>query len=202
LTPVLPVLIFLLIVVVGLVGLGLPFALRRHPSLTSRRLRSLADLPDRARIVVLGCHVANAEGRPNRLFTARVAAGAAAYHALAARGDAARAVVLASGFGGLGETAALREQLIAAGVPDDAIELDPDGERTIRTMEFLARQDAGDRPIVLVTQGFHLSRSLWLAEQLGLEAAGLAAEGGIGGLRARAREHVAWLRAAVDVTRA
>ena len=109
----------------------------------------MSALPDRARLVVLGCHVADAAGRPNRLFTARVAAGAAAYHALAARGDDAR-----------------------------------DG--------------AEDRPIVLVTQAFHLARSLWLAERLGVDARGLAAAGGIGGPRARAREHLAWLRAAVD----
>ncbi len=188
----------ILLCLVLLVALGLPALLRRHPSLSARRLRSLADVPDRARIVVLGCHVTNAAGRPNRLFTARVAAGAAAYHALAARGDAARATVLASGFGRLGETEALRAQLIAAGVPDEAIELDPDGERTIRTMEYLARERAPDRPIVLVTQAFHLPRALWLAEQLGVEALGLPAAGGIGGLGGHVREHLAWLRAVVD----
>ena len=145
-------------------ALWLPTVLRRRPSLDSRRISSLSALPDRARLVVLGCHVADAAGRPNRLFTARVAAGAAAYHALVARGDDARATVLASGFGRLGETEALRTQLIAAGVPAEAIELDPNGERTIRTIEFLARDDAKDRPIVLVSQAFHLARSLWLAD--------------------------------------
>lgn len=179
-------------------ALCLPAVLRRRPSLDSRRISSLSALPDRARLVVLGCHVADAAGRPNRLFTARVAAGAAAYHALVARGDDARATVLASGFGRLGETEALRTQLIAAGVPAEAIELDPNGERTIRTIEFLARDDAKDRPIVLVTQAFHLARSLWLAERLGVDARGLAAAGGIGGPRSRAREHLAWLRAVVD----
>ena len=160
-------------------ALWLPAVLRRRPSLDSRRISSLSALPDRARLVVLGCHVADAAGRPNRLFTARVAAGAAAYHALVARGDDARATVLASGFGRLGETEALRTQLIAAGVPAEAIELDPNGERTIRTIEFLARDDAKDRPIVLVSQAFHLARSLWLAERLGVDARGLAAAGGI-----------------------
>lgn len=179
-------------------ALWLPAVLRRRPSLDSRRISSLSALPDRARLVVLGCHVADAAGRPNRLFTARVAAGAAAYHALVARGDDARATVLASGFGRLGETEALRTQLIAAGVPAEAIELDPNGERTIRTIEFLARDDAKDRPIVLVSQAFHLARSLWLAERLGVDARGLAAAGGIGGPRARVREHLAWLRAVVD----
>lgn len=187
----------ILTVVLFALALGLPGALRSRPALRSRVVVSLEELPDRARIVVLGCQVTNREGRPNRLFTARVAAGAAAYHALAARGDAARASVLASGFGRLGETDALREQLRAAGVPDEAIDLDPEGERTIRTMAFLARE-AGDRPIVLVSQAFHLPRSLWLAERHAIEALGLTAAGGIGGLRGRAREHVAWLRALLD----
>ena len=197
--PSLPFVVLALLGVAGLVALGLPVFLRRRRSLRERRLASLAELPDRAHLVVLGCHVKSSTGAPNRLFTARVAAGAAAYHALAARGDDASATVLASGFGRLGETEALRAQLIAAGVPDEGIALDPDGERTIRTMEFLAREGSGDRPIVLVSQAFHLPRSLWLAERLGVEAVGLPAAGGIGGLRARTREHVAWLRAVFDV---
>ncbi|MEM9176509.1 MAG: ElyC/SanA/YdcF family protein [Myxococcota bacterium] len=193
-TVALPILLFVLL------PLALPLALRRRHTLTARVIRSLDALPDRARIVVLGCHVRNRAGRPNRLFTARVAAGAAAYHVLAARGEGRRARILASGHGRLGETDALREQLIAANVPADAIDLDPDGERTIRTLAFLARSPE-DRPIVLVSQAFHLPRSLWLAERHGLDALGLPAAGGIGGLRARLREHLAWLRALLDVAR-
>lgn len=182
------------------VGVAVPFALRRQAAAGARIVESLDALPADARVVVLGCHVETADGRPNRLFLERVAAGAAAYHSLATRGEGATPRVLASGHGRLGETDALRAALLEAGVPADAIELDPAGERTIRTIEHLAdTAHAAAGPQVLVTQRFHLPRALWLAARLGVDARGLPAAGTLGRPRGRLREHLAWLRAILDV---
>ena len=179
----------------------LPVALSRSHRIGSRILSSLDDLPDGARLVVLGCHV-ETSGRPNRLFIARVAAGAGAWHVLATRTDAPPPSILASGHGPLGETDALRDGLVAAGVPEDALRLDSSGERTIHSIECVAGEARPDAPpIVFVTQRFHLPRTLWLADRLGIDAVGLPAEGDIGPPRARLREHIAWLRAFVDTSR-
>ncbi|GEM_PF-2802370 len=182
---------------------ALPAALSRSRRIESRILSSLDDLPDGARLVVLGCHVETL-GRPNKLFIARVAAGAAAWHVLAARADSPDAPppsVLASGHGPLGETEALRDGLVAAGVAVEALAVDASGERTIHSIEYVAREARPDTPpIVFVTQRFHLPRTLWLAQRLGVDAVGLPAEGDVGPPRARVREHVAWLRAFVDAS--
>ena len=181
---------------------------------------SLDALPGGARIVVLGCRTHTSEGRPNRLLEARIAAGAAAYHALCRRDPAETPRVLATGYEALGEIGAMRAGLLAAGVPEEALDLDPDAMRTIDSIVFLAAEPArgaarsggatrspagGARddapPLVLVSQRFHLPRALWLARAHGLEAWGLPARGRPPGRRGLAREALAWLRAFVDVAR-
>ena len=129
-----------------------------------------------------------------------IATGAAAWHSLSARTNAPPSSLLASGHGPLGETDALRDGLIAAGVPASAIELDPAGLRTIHSIERIAQaRRVDDRPLVIVTQAFHLPRALWLAQRLSVEAHGLPAAGRLSSPRARLRERAAWIRAFVDV---
>ncbi|MCA9506252.1 MAG: YdcF family protein [Spirochaetaceae bacterium] len=164
---------------------------------TSRILHSLDGLPERARLVVLGCPPRGPSGRPNPHFVGRVAAAAAAYH----RRPSVR--LLCSGGGdreGANEAEALLEALVLARVPEDAIGLDRDATRTIDTIDYLATHHA-DEPLVLVTQPFHLTRALYLAEARGLGALGLPAGGPGPGPRLRLREGLARWRARIDVLR-
>ncbi len=69
------------------------------------------------------------------------------------------------------EPTAMRDALIARGVPSAAITLDYAGFRTLDTMAR-ARAVFGLRRCTIVTDDFHLPRSLFLAEAHGLDAAG------------------------------
>lgn len=83
------------------------------------------------------------------------------------------------------EPGAMREYALALGIPEDAIVLDYAGRRTYDTC-FRAREIFGIEEALLVTQQFHLPRALYVCNQLGLRAAGVAAD-------QRQYERRAWL---------
>jgi SanA protein len=72
------------------------------------------------------------------------------------------------------EVAAMEELALAGGVPRSAIELDPRGRHTFESM--VEAKAAGCSGIVVVTQRFHLPRALYLAQKVGLDAVGVAAD--------------------------
>jgi SanA protein len=74
------------------------------------------------------------------------------------------------------EPAAMRDELVARGVPATVIELDPLGRRTWDSVRR-ARDVYGKRRLVIVSQRDHLARALFLARHIGLEAWGVAARG-------------------------
>ena len=69
------------------------------------------------------------------------------------------------------EPTAMRDALVARGVPAEAVTLDYAGFRTLDTM---ARAFAvfGQREVTVVTDDFHLPRTLFLAEAHGMDAIG------------------------------
>ncbi len=73
------------------------------------------------------------------------------------------------------EPAAMRDYALALGVPEDAIVLDYAGRRTYDTC-YRAGAIFGLRRAILVTQGFHLPRALYLCNHLGVEASGVPAD--------------------------
>jgi len=96
----------------------------------------------------------------------------------------------------------MRKALVADGVdPRDVFE-DHAGSDTWATM-VRARGIFGVRDAVVVTQGFHMPRALYLAEAAGIEATGLTAdlhEWGYQGRKSEGREVLSRLKAIVDVT--
>ncbi|MFO0689602.1 MAG: ElyC/SanA/YdcF family protein [Myxococcota bacterium] len=188
-----------LVVGIALIAL-LSSALERHAR--ARRVASAAALPDPRRpdlIVVLGCPPRARDGRPNRHLTGRARAAAEAFHALGS------VPLLCSGRGLEGaserdEVEALAALLAEAGVPPTALRFDRAARRTIDTIDHLAAHHA-DARILLVTQAFHLPRTLFLARTRGLDVWGLAAPGPEPGWRGRLREGLGQLRAIADVAR-
>lgn len=107
-------------------------------------------------------------GASNPFFTHRMDTAAALYHAgrvkhLLVSGDNSRK--------SYDEPTAMRDALIVRGVPADAITLDYAGFRTLDTMAR-ARAVFGLRRCTVVTDDFHLARSLFLADAHGLDAIG------------------------------
>jgi SanA protein len=171
------------------------FSRRLRSVADARILRSLDDAPRTARIVVLGCPPRTPSGHPNRFFVGRVAAAAAAYHHAPSRRILCSGGRSAQRFG---EAEALAEALEAAEVPRTAIDLDRSAARTIESIDGVAAMYPEDA-VLIVTQAFHMPRSLYLARRRGLDAWGLVAAGPRPGLRVRLREWLAQHRALLDL---
>lgn len=73
------------------------------------------------------------------------------------------------------EPHAMRDYAISLGVPEQAIVLDYAGRRTYDTC-YRARDIFGVKKAILVTQSFHLPRALYICNNLGIQANGVASD--------------------------
>jgi vancomycin permeability regulator SanA len=73
------------------------------------------------------------------------------------------------------EPAVMREVALLLGVPEDAIVLDYAGRRTYDTC-YRAKAIFGLTEAILVTQAFHLPRTIYLCNQLGVDSVGVEAD--------------------------
>jgi len=72
------------------------------------------------------------------------------------------------------EATEIATALVNRGVDPQRIRVDPHGVSTQANVMAMVGQGQG--PVVFVSQGFHLPRTLWMARQQGLDAWGLRAE--------------------------
>jgi SanA protein len=168
----------ILAIVLGCGALALAAALLAW--LADRRLERLAGpylTDDPARLpkvdvaLVLGAAPIGPEGGPNRYFEYRLDAAAALWRAgkvkyLLVSGDNRRP--------DYDEPTAMRAGLIARGVPASAIYRDFAGLRTWDSV-LRARAVFGQQRLIIVSQGFHAARAIFLARRAGIEAWGLEA---------------------------
>ena len=141
---------------------------------TRDRVLTLGDTPPEGVdcILVLGCGV-YADKSPTPMLYDRLVRGVELYQAgwaekLLLSGDN-RSVYY-------NEPATMYQVSRDLGAPAEAITLDYAGLSTYDSL-YRAREIFGVKSLVIVTQDYHLSRALYLAEALGLEAWGVAAEG-------------------------
>jgi SanA protein len=78
------------------------------------------------------------------------------------------------------ETQAMRRYAVDRGLPSDAVLKDFAGFSTYDSC-FRAKAVFGVDRAILVTQGFHLPRALYIANSLGIESDGVAADSGAAG---------------------
>lgn len=122
-------------------------------------------------VVVLGCLVRE-DGTPSAMLRDRLRRGVALYD------DGAAPKLLMSGDHGregYNEVEAMKAYAVAAGVPSADVFMDHAGFSTYESM-YRARDVFGAKKILVVTQEYHLYRALYIAEQLGLEAYGVASD--------------------------
>jgi SanA protein len=147
--------------------------------------------------LVLGAGL-NQDGTPSAMLRDRVDVAADLYN------DGRVDKVLVSGdHGTVGhdEVNAMRVALVARGVPDGKIFTDHAGFDTWDSMVRAKKVFKVDSAIV-VTQGFHLPRAVWLGKRAGLKVGGVSATtGGYGrkGQIASAREVLARVKAVEQV---
>lgn len=103
---------------------------------------------------------------------------------------------------GYNEPAAMKQEALAMGVPAQDIVCDYAGFRTYDSL-YRARDIFGIRSAILVTQGYHLPRALFIGRRLGLNVVGVdAAKRAYGGqlgfdLREIVATEIAWVEATV-----
>ena len=127
-------------------------------------------LPKRDVAVVLGTAPVAGGRWLNPFFEARMDAAAALWktekvRAFIVSGDNSRR--------NYDEPTAMRDALVKRGVPEGTITLDYAGFRTLDTMAR-ARAVFGQQNVIVVTDDFHLARSVFLAEAHGIEAVGFS----------------------------
>lgn len=133
----------------------------------------MASLPQNDVALVLGTSRYNSDGHsPNPFFLGRMNTAALLYHEgkvrhLLVSGD--------NGHVGYDEPTWMRDALIERGVPRSAITLDCAGFRTLDSMAR-AKSVFGLQRFTIVTDDFHMARSIFLARSYGLEAVGFPSE--------------------------
>jgi len=157
-----------------------------------------AQLPDNEVGLVLGTSTYTRDGQPNPQFHGRIQAAAQLYQL----GKIKR--IIASGTNPdkrYNEPKRMREALLEAGVPSEAIVMDFAGDRTF---DSIARAQIvfGLHRVTLVTQKYHAYRALFLARKMGMKAVAYMApiQGQKGqGFRHPPREVLARVLAVLDL---
>ncbi|MBQ4065129.1 MAG: YdcF family protein [Clostridia bacterium] len=160
--------------VLGLIGAALLLILNAVVTAPGKErilpLEEGSALTDADCILVLGCQV-KADGTPSHMLYDRVMQGVALYKAGAApllfmTGDSRRE--------GYDEVGTMKALAIEAGIPDEAIVTDPYGLSTYDSI-LRAKEVFGYDHVIVVTQGYHLYRAIYIAEKSGVEAHGVDA---------------------------
>ena len=130
-----------------------------------------AELTDIDCILVLGCYV-HVSGRPSDMLADRLRRGIELYQSGAAP------KLLMSGDHGqkdYNEVKAMKLEAMEEGIPSEDIFMDHAGFSTYESI-FRARDVFAADKIIIVTQEYHLYRALHIANSLGVEAYGVAAD--------------------------
>ena len=184
----------------GAVALVLAVALANVYVLTSGgdSTSEVAEVPH-AQVAIVPGALVEPDGDMSAMLAARVEQASRLWHA----GTVEK--VLVSGDHGAwvyDEPDTMRKALVRDGVaPEDVFE-DHAGFDTWATM-VRARSIFGVRDAVVVTQGFHMPRALYLADAAGIDATGLTADlrpWGAQGRKSAVREVLSRVKAVADVT--
>ncbi len=122
-------------------------------------------------IVVLGCKVKE-NGAPSDMLRDRIIRGVELY-----RLGAAPKIIMSGDHGrkSYNEVGVMKDFAIGEGVPSEDVFMDHAGFSTYETM-YRARDVFGAEKIIVVTQEYHLSRAIYIAESLGLDAVGVSSD--------------------------
>lgn len=129
------------------------------------------DITDADCIIILGAAV-KPDGTMSRVLTERVDMGAKLYSAgisnrILASGDHSR--------DNYNEVGAMKDRLVELGIDENVVFTDHAGFDTYDTM-YRAKEIFKAKKVVIVTQQFHISRAVFIAKALGLDAYGVASD--------------------------
>jgi SanA protein len=163
---------FRIVVRLSLLGLFITLLVRIIFLLhASPKTFSKEEVPARRVAIVFGAEVKK-DGTPSVILKDRVETSVALYKS----GKVEK--LLMSGdnrFEDYNEPESMRQYALTLGIPDSDIVLDYAGRRTYDTC-YRAKEIFGVNSAILVTQGFHMPRSLFLCKAFGIDAVGVQSE--------------------------
>ena len=122
-------------------------------------------------IIVLGCQV-KADGEPSAMLADRLKRGIELY----TKGAAPKIIMSGDhGTKAYDEANAMKQVAIDAGIPSGDVFMDHAGFSTYETV-YRAKEIFEADTIIFVTQEYHLYRTLYIAEKLGVEAYGVPSD--------------------------
>lgn len=153
------------------IGFTIYANLRVEWTAKGRLYSEVKDVPHNKVALLLGTNPLNRLGRPNSYFTNRINTAAELYHAgkidfIIASGDNHTRLY--------DEPTAMRDSLMAHGVPENRIILDFAGFWTLDSV-VRAKEIFGCDSLTIISQADHDARALYLAEANGIEAVAVAA---------------------------
>ena len=161
--------IIILAVVVFTVGINLYVRLCTKSRIID--VDEAADLTDVDCIIVLGASVKHGD-TPSLMLSDRLDRAIEAYNA-----GVAKKIIMSGDHGSkyYNEVQVMKDYAISKGVPSEDIFMDHAGFSTYDTM-YRAREIFGAKKVVIITQRYHLYRSVYVAQKLGMDAYGVSAE--------------------------
>ena len=122
-------------------------------------------------ILVLGCRVMP-DGNPSLMLRDRLERGLLLYEA-----GASDRLLMSGDHGtkGYDEVNTMKAYVLERGIPEEVIFMDHAGFDTYDSM-YRAKEIFCAERVLVVSQAYHLPRAVYIAERLGLEAYGVAAE--------------------------
>jgi SanA protein len=158
----------------------------------------VAEVPP-AQVAIVPGALVKPDGKMSAMLADRVRQAAALWHA----GKVEKILVSGDHHAwAYDEPDTMRKALVSEGVPPRDVFEDHAGFDTWATM-VRARGIFGVRDAVVVTQGFHMPRALFLADAAGIQATGLTADlhqWGYQGRKSEVREVLSRVKAIADVT--
>ena len=157
---------------VAVTGVLLLAALNGYVLLRAGSAAHVVDGVRHAQVAIVPGALVQLDGQMSGMLEDRVDGAIALY-----RAGKVDKILVSGDHGRLGydETDTMRDALLANGIPARAIFTDYAGFDTWSTMDR-AREIFDVESAVVVTQGFHMSRALYLAKSAGIEAQGLVAD--------------------------
>lgn len=157
--------ILLLLIAAGLVVVaGCELAV--YNASKGRVYSDVDEIPHREVGLLLGTNPKGRRGGINMFYNHRIDAAVALYEA----GKVDRFIISGAKTGpDYDEPQAMREALVARGVPDSILVLDGEGFHTIESI-VRAKEVFGVDSLTIVSQEFHNRRSLYMAKRNGLDA--------------------------------
>lgn len=175
------------------------YLIDRHVSSTveCRVYSSVNEAPHQKVGLLLGTSKYLSNGEVNQYYTYRIDAAVELFRAGKVN------YILVSGDNSTkryDEPTSMRDDLIAAGIPDSCIVLDYAG---FRTWDSVVRCQAifGQDSITIISQPFHIERAIYIADHKGIYATGFAAKNVTKryGLKTMVREKLARVKLFVDI---